>query len=226
MASTTYAPQTRTHITPLGEVHEYRPNKFGNKCADCGVYVPGDQGELTGSKQAGWKVRHLPGMCPEKTEQPAPQVAVQAETLPHGGIAYSAASTLPALPAKPYQPPAPKIVQVTVGVFKCGSDIYVVKPAWKGATKLYAWRLVESAPRKTLAGTVIPFRLVKAYGAIYKLTEDMRLTMADANEISAKYGKCICCARALYAADTITKCEQTGIWVGPDCRKAYFPQSV
>lgn len=239
MTTATHAPQTLTHYGPSGDPYEYRPNKFGNKCAlGCGTYVPGGEGELLGSKAAGWKVQHLPGMCPV-IQTPGELIAVQAELAAQGVIPYSATAslphtakfdgvtnTLPALPAKPYQP-APKLaVKVTVGVFKLDSDIYVVKPAWKGSTKLYAWRLVESAPRVTLAGTVIPFRLVKSYGAIYKLTEAMRLTMADANEISELYGKCICCARALYAADTIQKCKQTGIWVGPDCRTTYFPQSV
>lgn len=233
MSSTTYAPQTLTTYGPDGTPHEYRPNKFGNKCAlpGCGIYVPGGQGELTGSKQAGWKVQHLPGMCPEKTATDAPSVtSAQPAKLPHTDSFNGVTNTLPALPALPAQPYVPKpkpTVQVNgVGVFKHDGSIYVVKPHKYVPGKLEAWQLVESAPRKTLAGTVIPFRLVRRWNAIYALTEAERLTMADANEISAKYGKCICCNRSLYAADTITKCEQTGIWVGPDCRVTYFPGSV
>jgi hypothetical protein len=112
----------------------------------------------------------------------------------------------------------------SVGVYQLDGRIYVVRPPRSKSGHRYALELVESAPRLTEAGTVIPFDLVRRPGAVFRLTEEHRLSLADANEISAKHGRCFCGAH-LYAADTIKKCEQTGLWVGPVCRQRYFPGS-
>jgi hypothetical protein len=187
-----------------------RPNKFPGTCATCkqpvlaGAGILGKKIKVAGKTR--FPVTHKPGECAAALQAPA------------------AVNTLPPLPAKPY---VPKVISVTMGVFKFEGDIYVVRPSRKHYQhkRLVAMRLVESAPRMTHAGTVIPFDLREAYSVIYKLTEDMRLTLADANEISAKYSRCMCCARDLYAAETIALCEKTGLWVGPDCRENYFPKA-
>lgn len=193
-----------------------RSNKFGSKCSNCQTWVPARAGILTGSK-GNWKVTHAPGLCDESGESPA-QCASNA--IP--GAVYSSAHNGYVQAPKPVK----KTITVTMGVYKHNGQIYVVRPSKKHKGYLYAARLVESAPRVTLAGTIIPFRLVKSYSVIYDLIEAERMPLADANEISAKYGCCFLCHRKLFAAETILECQKTGQWVGPVCRKNFFPASV
>lgn len=200
------------NVTPEGRA--YRPNKFPGKCTVCGDSVPTGEGEI--QKVAGkWTTLHLAGTCSPKP-QPAPAPK------PHTAPAVTFTSVMS---PKAYVKPTIKVTGP--GVFRHGEDIVVVRYRIKhGYKRLVACRLVESAPRVTLAGTIIPFSLRERYGLIYQVEESERMTLADANEISAKVGQCICCAKNLFAADTVKKCKETGIWVGPDCRKNYFPQTV
>jgi hypothetical protein len=204
-----------TAATPEGET--YRPNKFPGKCTTCGETVPAGEGKIAKAGKT-WTVSHLPGTC-EAPAKPAPAPKpVHAAPVP--SVTFTSVMS-----PKAYVKPTVKVEGP--GVFKHGSDIVVIRWVKKyGGKRLAAFRLVESAPRVTLAGTVIPFSLVKSYGLLYSVTEAERMTLADANEISAKVAQCICCGKTLYAADTIKKCKATGIWVGPDCRETYFPATV
>jgi len=118
---------------------------------------------------------------------------------------------------------APKPITATPGVYLLDGTIYVVKPSKRTKGRVYACKLVESAPRITENGTEIPFDLEFTPGIVGILTEAHRMSLADANAISARYARCLCCNRALYAAATIKRCIATGQWVGRDCRKTYFP---
>ena len=103
---------------------------------------------------------------------------------------------------------------VRFGVYRKDGTVYVVKPN-KTGTKVYAKKLVESAPRMTEAGEVVDFELEYAPGMVYKLTEADRVPLADAKDLMTRYGKCIVCSRHLKAAKSV----EAGI--GPVCAKSF-----
>jgi hypothetical protein len=121
------------------------------------------------------------------------------------------------------------------GVYERGDKIYVVtgnqaykswrkqcresgvalpRPEW---AKLYAKELVESAPRMSETGEQISFELVYARGVIYDLALSDRMPLAKAEELTARYSRCIACGRHLKAAKSV----QAGI--GPVCIKMFGP---
>ena len=115
------------------------------------------------------------------------------------------------------------------GVYRLGTDVYVVKGnqtylSWRKHdpasprpqdARLYAKRLVESAPRVTEAGTEIPFELVYAPGVIYDLAPSDRMPLSEAEELSTRYAACIVCGARLKAAKSVRSL------IGPVCKK-YF----
>jgi Family of unknown function (DUF6011) len=115
----------------------------------------------------------------------------------------------------PTPTPARVITATTPGVYRHHGLIYVVKPSKRHPGRVYAAQLVESPPRVTEAGTEIPFQLEFRPGLIYDLTEADRMPLAEAQAITARYGRCIVCHRALKAAKSV---EQG---IGPVCAK-YF----
>jgi hypothetical protein len=48
-----------------------RTNKFGAKCARCRVFIPAGEGQLSGSRSAGWQTTHI-GACPAPVAPVAP----------------------------------------------------------------------------------------------------------------------------------------------------------
>jgi len=124
--------------------------------------------------------------------------------------------------------------QLVPGVYKLDGGIYVVKGnrdyiSWRkwcrehgecprpAEARLYAKRLVESAPRITEAGTEIPFTLEYAKGVIYDLAVTDRMPLAEAEELSTRYAKCIVCERTLKAAKSVRAS------IGPVCIKMFGP---
>ena len=126
--------------------------------------------------------------------------------------------------------------QLVPGVYRLGADVFVVKgnnayASWRKAlaqaggdlgeaprpadARLYAKRLVESAPRMTEAGTEIPFELVYAPGVIFRLALPDRMRLAEAEELATRYAACIVCGRTLKAARSVRAL------IGPVC-KTYF----
>jgi Family of unknown function (DUF6011) len=117
------------------------------------------------------------------------------------------------------------------GVYRRGGDIFVVKgnkayTSWRkhnpgqprpAEARLYAKRLTESPARQTEAGTVIPFELEYAPGAIYDLALADRLPLAGAEQLATRYGKCIACGATLKAAKSVREA------IGPVCRKYFGP---
>jgi hypothetical protein len=122
------------------------------------------------------------------------------------------------------------------GVYHLGADVFVVKGnkiylSWRKAlaeaggdlgqvpkpadARLYAKRLVESAPRVTEAGTEIPFELVYAPGVIYDLALSDRMALTEAEQLATRYAACIVCGTTLKAAKSVKRL------IGPVCRK-YF----
>lgn len=108
----------------------------------------------------------------------------------------------------------------TPGVYRKDGEIYVVVPN-KAGTRVYAKKLVESPPRMTENGEVVDFELEYVRGVVFNLTEDDKMKLADAKDLIIKYGRCIKCKRTLKNAKTLQTAEDTGILVGPVCRK-YF----
>jgi len=124
--------------------------------------------------------------------------------------------------------------QLVPGVYKLGGEIYVVKGnkiyiSWRkrcreegecsrpAEARLYAKHLVESAPRITESGTEIPFTLEYAKGVIFDLSLDDRMPLAEAEELSTRYAKCIVCERTLKAAKSVRAS------IGPVCIKMFGP---
>jgi hypothetical protein len=110
--------------------------------------------------------------------------------------------------------PAKTITATTPGVYRHDGRIWVVKPT-RDKQRVYACELVESAPRATEAGTVIPFELVFRPRAIYDLAAAERMPLAEAEAITARYGRCIVCATPLKAAGSVKR------GIGPVCRKLF-----
>lgn len=149
----------------------------------------------------------------EERGLPAPVTYVERAT----GGNKSAAGLYP-VPATE-KPAAP--IAVTYGIYSKDGEIYMVVPSKKNPDRNYAKKLVESAPRLTADGEVVDFEWEFAAGVIWKLTEADRMTLEDASKLSIRYGKCLKCKKTLKAAKTMRTIEETGIALGPVCRK-YF----
>lgn len=132
------------------------------------------------------------------------------------------------------KPGAGDQAQLVPGVYKLEGEIYVVKGnrdyiSWRkfcrehgesprpSEARLYAKRLVESARRITESGTEIPFTLEYAKGVIYDLALSDRMPLAEAEELSTRYAKCIVCERTLKAAKSVRAS------IGPVCIKMFGP---
>jgi len=121
--------------------------------------------------------------------------------------------------------------QLVPGVYRLGADVFVVKGnkaylSWRkhdpqgprpDEARLYAKKLVESAPRQTEAGTEIPFELAYAPGVIYDLALSDRMPLAEAEQLSTRYAACIVCGARLKAARSVRSL------IGPVCRKYFGP---
>ena len=136
--------------------------------------------------------------------------------------------------ARASKPGAGDQAALVPGVYKLGGEIYVVKGnkiyiSWRkrcreegecarpADARLYAKRLVESAPRITDSGTEIPFTLEYARGVIFDLALSDRMPLAEAEELSTRYAKCIVCERTLKAAKSVRAS------IGPVCIKMFGP---
>ncbi len=83
-------------------------------------------------------------------------------------------------------------------------------------TRLYAKRLVEiRGERLTEADTVVRIEFEYEAGAIYRIREEHRMSLEKGKELTIRYGRCLCCNRALKAAASVER------GIGPICIK-YF----
>jgi hypothetical protein len=110
---------------------------------------------------------------------------------------------------------------VKYGIYQKDGQVYMVVPSKKNPDRVYAKMMVESAPRLTEAGEVVDFEWEFAPHMVWKLTEADRMTLADAGKLMVKYGKCLKCRKTLKAAKTMKTVEETGVSIGPVCRR-YF----
>lgn len=121
-------------------------------------------------------------------------------------------------PAKP--------VAAAAGVCQVSDMIYVVRPGKTSPGHAYACCIVLNRKRLSEAGQPAGFDLERVPGLVCRLTEDDRMPFAEANAFSAIHGQCIACGAVLKLEKTIKKCQESGIWVGPDCRAAHYPESI
>ena len=113
--------------------------------------------------------------------------------------------------------PTPSVTEkLAPGVYRCQGVTYVVKPTKDGA-RLYASEIHEiSGQRLTQAGETVSFELRYARGMMRHLRLSHRLTLAEAEPLMIRYGRCVCCHRRLKAAESV----RAGI--GPVCASRYF----
>jgi hypothetical protein len=102
------------------------------------------------------------------------------------------------------------------GVYERAGQVYVVQFN-RQKTRLYAKRLVESAPRLTETGTHVDFDFEYAKGAIYSLRPEDLMPLERAKELIVRYGRCIRCGARLQAATSVER------GIGPVCIR-YFKQ--
>jgi len=119
---------------------------------------------------------------------------------------------LPLRPAAKQQPAKQPLV---MGVYQHDGQLFVVKPR-KDKTRLYAMRVVESAPRLTEKGEVVDFELVFAPGMMKALDLSERLTMLQAESLLIRFERCINCHRHLKAAKSVAE------GIGPVCASKMF----
>jgi|SRR5277367_1937295 len=112
---------------------------------------------------------------------------------------------------------APEVVKF--GVYQKDGEVYLVVPN-KAGDRVYAKRLVESE-QITEAGVTIDFTWEYAPRIVWNLAEADRMNLEDASKLSIRYGKCLRCHRTLKSAHTLHTVQETGIMIGPVCRK-YF----
>lgn len=105
---------------------------------------------------------------------------------------------------------------LTPGVYELPTgEIYVVKKTRDGL-RLYAKKLVEiKGERLTHADTVVKIEFEYVSGAIRSIHLEHRMSVARAEELTLRYGRCLNCGRALKAARSV----RAGI--GPICIKSF-----
>lgn len=112
--------------------------------------------------------------------------------------------------------PSKMKIDARPGVFEMPDGrIYAVRQN-KAKTGFYALRLREiNGQRLTEANTVVEIEFDYEKGAIWDLTEAMRMPLDRAKELTIRYGRCIQCGRRLKAAKSV---EQG---IGPVCIKGF-----
>jgi hypothetical protein len=117
-----------------------------------------------------------------------------------------------AAPAPAAAPRAPRTVQVTEpGIYERDGEVYRVKRG-RESGNLYASRMkVIGGLRATEAGTVVGIEFDYDAGAIFKLTDADRMTVARAKELCLQYNVCINCGAKLKDAASVE------LGIGPVC---------
>lgn len=100
---------------------------------------------------------------------------------------------------------------VNPGIFVLDGDMFKVQPN-KAKTKVYAKKLVIiKGDRLNQVGDRVNFEYEYAPGIVYKLTEEHRMTKAQAEKFGLQYGRCAWCGRGLKQADSVER------GIGPVC---------
>lgn len=105
-----------------------------------------------------------------------------------------------------------------IGVYERPSDgqVYVVKPNRAG-TRRYASKVVPvSSDRLTEEGDVVKVEFEYDKGAIWTLRPEMKMEAKRAEELSIRYGHCICCGHSIKVEASVAR------GIGPVCFKKYF----
>lgn len=102
---------------------------------------------------------------------------------------------------KPRETAKPERAELEAGMYRVGETIYKVQRAVHGSGRMYAKRLVKlDAPyTKTSRGkeVKVTHEFVMASGAITRIRDEHRMTLAEAIDYGAIYGVCCRCAATL-----------------------------
>lgn len=105
---------------------------------------------------------------------------------------------------------------LTPGVYEVNGEIFNVK--WnKAKTNLYAQRLVENARinRFVESGDTVHIEFEYAPGVVARLRPHHKMSIARAEELTIRYGRCLVCGRKLKDAESVKQ------GIGPVCRKTF-----
>lgn len=160
------------------------------------------------AKQAGFLRRLLAERVASASVQALIRDGVEALTM------KDASSVIESLLASPRIPNESAIT--TPGVFETPDGaIFIVKPN-RARTNLYAKRLVEiGGERLAESGDHVHIEFEYAPGAIFKLSESMRMDVERARELTVRYGRCIVCGRHLKDAKSVER------GIGPVCIQSF-----
>lgn len=123
--------------------------------------------------------------------------------------------------------------RATVGIYRDGGGVIWNVRESRGQKEIpeadrrrYAKRLVERpAGRLNEAGDSVRFDWEYEDGALYRLTEDMRVPLDDEHlrALMIATGKCIVCDHPVWSEETMRRGKEDGVLVGPVCRKSFAP---
>lgn len=108
------------------------------------------------------------------------------------------------------------VATLTPGVYEVNGEIFNVK--WnKTKTNLYAQRLIErpGVNRLTESGDEVHFEFEYAPGVVRRLQPHHKMSIARAEELTLRYGRCLVCGRHLKATESVRQ------GIGPICRKTF-----
>ncbi len=106
--------------------------------------------------------------------------------------------------------------QVPVGIYEMDEGLYAVRPN-RAKTARYALEIrTTSTGRITEAGEEVHVEFEYAAGIVNRLTLEHRCSVERAEDLSLRFGKCICCGHGLKVADSVRQ------GVGPVCKRRYF----
>jgi hypothetical protein len=222
-------------------------NQYPGQCGTCGQRVEAGEGTVT--KVAGrWTPFHPAGTC-EAAPVPAAAPATEAPAAAAAPRPNRYAGTCAACGGWVDEGEGTTVrvdgrwaarhtgtcpVPAAVGIYRDADGVIWNVRESRGqkdvfpveARRRYAKRLVERpAGRLNEAGDSVRFDWEYENGALYRLTEDMRVPLDD-EQLSALMiatGKCIVCDHAVWAEDTMRKGKERGVLVGPVCAKSFAP---
>lgn len=104
------------------------------------------------------------------------------------------------------------------GVYRVEGDVFIVKPT-RDRQRLYAKRLVELGPaqgdRLNANADHVRVEFEYAAGAIARIRAEHRMSVEEGKALTLRYGRCICCGRALKVAESVER------GLGPVCVKMF-----
>lgn len=106
--------------------------------------------------------------------------------------------------------------QVPVGIYEQDGTLYAVRPN-RARTARYALEIQRTSTGRILeSGEEVNLEFEYAPGVVNRLTDSDRVSLARAEELSLRFGRCVCCGQGLKVAESVRR------GVGPVCARRYF----